>query len=185
MAASVPLLKSDRLLLRPWIEKDAPELLAAFGDPETMRFWNTPPLRTAGELADQITRSRSASPDQHAAWAVLLKEEGRVVGMVNYHHRDLRNRRLEVGFIACPAYQRQGYMREAVRALIQHCFVTLDVHRIEAMIAPQNTRSVALVERLGFKLEGGPLRDRLALAGDSWMSVLVYALLRPEWQGSD
>jgi ribosomal-protein-alanine N-acetyltransferase len=104
--------------------------------------------------------------------------------MVNYHQRDLRNRRLEVGYIACPIYRQKGYIREAMQALLRHCFETLDVHRIEALIVPENVRSIRLVEHLGLRFEGGPLRDRLSSGSGEWMSVLIFALLSPEWQKS-
>ena len=102
--------------------------------------------------------------------------------MVNYHHRDARNGRLEIGFILAPAHCGSGLAREAVEALLRHCFVTLGIHRIEAQIAPANTASLRLIERLGFRLEGGPMRDRLRTADAGWISVLMYALLDTDWQ---
>jgi RimJ/RimL family protein N-acetyltransferase len=36
--------------------------------------------------------------------------------MVNYHHREAHNRRLEVGYILCPKRQGKGLMTEAMRA---------------------------------------------------------------------
>jgi RimJ/RimL family protein N-acetyltransferase len=71
-----------------------------------------------------------------------------------------------------------------MQALLRHCFETLDVHRIEALIVPENVRSIRLVEHLGLRFEGGPLRDRLSSGSGEWMSVLIFALLSPEWQKS-
>jgi ribosomal-protein-alanine N-acetyltransferase len=55
----------------------------------------------------------------------------------------------------------------------------LSVHRIEALIHPDNLPSIRLVERLGFSCEGGPLRDRWR-RGDSYLSVMMYALIAGE-----
>ena len=53
------------------------------------------------------------------------------------------------------------------------------MHRVEALIHPDNAASIRLAERLGFRYEGGPLRDYWRV-GDGYMSVMVYALLAGE-----
>ena len=67
-------------------------------------------------------------------------------------------------------------MTEAVAALVTYCLEDLAVHRIEALIHPDNVPSIRLVERLGFRCEGGPLRDRWR-RGEGYMSVMMYALV--------
>ena len=96
--------------------------------------------------------------------------------MVNYHHREVRNRRLEIGYIIARKHQGRGFGTEAVQALIQYCTDELAVHRIEALIHPENTASTRLVERLGFRREGGPLTDYWYV-GDKYLSVMMYALI--------
>ena len=80
--------------------------------------------------------------------------------MINYHARQPSNRRLALGCILIPRFQGRGYTQEAVGAVLAHCFTTLNTHRIEAEIEPENVRSVRLAQRLGFQREG-LLRDRL------------------------
>jgi len=70
-------------------------------------------------------------------------------------------------------------MTEAVGGLLDHCFVELGAHRIEALIHPDNVASMRLVERLGFRCEGGPLRDYWRVGG-AYLSVMMYALLADE-----
>jgi RimJ/RimL family protein N-acetyltransferase len=70
-------------------------------------------------------------------------------------------------------------MREAVPALLNHCFHRLDAHRIEARIEAENTPSVALANWLGFQREG-LMRDWM-FVGDEARSPHMYALLRPDW----
>ena len=70
-------------------------------------------------------------------------------------------------------------MTEAARALLRHLFDDLDVHKVEAQIQPQNKPSIALAKRLGFRKEGGPMRDRW-LVGGQWRSVMLYGLIAGE-----
>lgn len=175
-----PVLETNRLRLRPMLASDAASLHAVFGDAETMRYMDHPTSREIDDTISKVQFLTIALPEWHHAWAVLHKESETPIGMVNYHHRESWNRRLEVGFILARPYWRQGLMSEAVAAMLDYCFDDLAVHRIEATIDPQNFASIRLVERLGFRCEGGPLRDRAFVAG-AYRDLTMYALLEPEW----
>ena len=56
-------------------------------------------------------------------------------------------------------------MTEAGRALLRYLIDTLKIHKVEALIRPENKPSAALAKRLGFRLEGGPIRDRWWVGG--------------------
>ena len=177
---SLPTLETERLLLRQIVESDAEGLHAAYGDAEAMRFWDFPPTRAVAETAALIKGARSGGLVRHGVWAIL-KRTGPFVGMINYHHREARHRRLELGWIAVPAFWRQGLMTEAARAVLSHCFGALNTHRVEALIEPENVSSRALAARLGF-VDEGLLRDRLCVGG-GFRDVHMHALLKPDWLG--
>jgi ribosomal-protein-alanine N-acetyltransferase len=174
-----PVLETARLRLRPMASVDGKALHAAFGDSECMRYWNLPPTRDLAESTKWVDWLAKYTPYSHAAWTVLGKRDTRVFGMVNYHHRYARNRHLEVGYVLLRPYWGQGFMTEAMQALLAHCFDALRVHRVEALIQPENAASIRVAERLGFRCEGGPLRDRWRV-GESYRSTLVYALLEQD-----
>jgi ribosomal-protein-alanine N-acetyltransferase len=173
----VPELLTPRLRLRRLEAADAAGLHLAYGDAASMRFWDSLPSADAEETARRVAHSVSVSPVWHAAWAVLGRADGGFLGMVNYHARQPWNRRLAIGWIVVPGVRRQGFAREAVQALIGHCFGELEAHRIEAEIQPGNDASAGLATRLGFRREG-LLRDRLQVGGKP-RSVEMWALLRP------
>ena len=176
---AVPELQATRLLLRRLVEDDAPGLHAAYGDPNAMRFWDSPPTRDEAETRARIRESLAASPQGHAAFAVLRHSDGQFVGMVNYHARWPPSRRLAIGWILARQWWKQGFAHEAASALIGHCFTALDAHRIEARIEPDNAASLRLADRLGFRREG-LMRDWAFVDGEA-RDVLLYALLRPDW----
>ena len=179
-AQAHPILATKRLRLRQFEARDVEGLHACFGDPEAMRYWNFPPCETEAESARWVDiLKKNTSPYQFLAWAIADKRSDRCIGMVNYHHREAHNRRLEVGYILAPAQQRRGLMTEAMQALLGYCFEELGVHRVQALIHPDNAASIALATRLGFRCEGGPLRDYWRV-GDRYMSVMLYALLAGE-----
>jgi ribosomal-protein-alanine N-acetyltransferase len=181
--AAIPILQTPRLRLRPFADADAPALHDAFGHADTKRLRDALPSPDVAETAARIGQSRAADAQWHAAFAVILRGDDRLVGMANYHARRPWHQRLAVGWIVAPSWRQQGIMREAITALLDHCFDSMDTHRIEAPIEPANSRSVRLAERLGFRCEG-LMRDWLFVGGEP-RSLSLYALLRPGWTAPD
>ncbi len=175
-----PVFATKRLRLRRFEPGDVEGLHACFGDRDAMRYWNFPPCATKAESARWIKiLAKTTSRYEFLAWAIADKRSDRCIGMVNYHHRQARNAKLEIGYILAPAQQGRGLMTEALEVLLAYCFEVLAVHRVEALIHPDNAASIRLAERLGFRCEGGPLRDYWRVS-EGYMSVMLYALLAGE-----
>jgi ribosomal-protein-alanine N-acetyltransferase len=178
-AEAFPVLLTRRLRLRPIETRDASALHAFLSDPETMRFWDVPASRTMADTERMMAwLAKTTSPYDHLAWAIADRPKDRCIGMVNYHHREARNRRLELGYVVARQSQGQGYGAEAVRAVLDYCVGTLGVHRVQAFVHPENRASIRLVEGLGFRCEGGPLADYWRV-GDSYRDAMLYAFVAP------
>jgi ribosomal-protein-alanine N-acetyltransferase len=70
-------------------------------------------------------------------------------------------------------------MKEGLQLVIDCSFDELRLHRLEANIQPSNERSIALVRRLGFRMEG--LSRRYLKIGGRWRDHERWALLADEW----
>ena len=171
-----PAFLTRRLSLRPFRASDLKALHALYGDADNLRYWGTDPSRGLEESRKVLRWHLGFRPRHYVLWAIEERKSGRLIGMINYHRRDLREKRVEVGWLILPALQGKGYMTEAGRALLRHLFDDLGVHKVEALIRPENEPSAALARRLGFRLEGGPIRDRW-LVGSKWHSVMLYGLI--------
>lgn len=172
-----PQLETRRLRLRQFEPRDVQGLHECVGNAEAMRYWNMPASRSLAETEKTLSwLGKTTSPYEYLAWAIADRRQDRCIGMVNYHHREARNRRLEIGYCLAPLHQGKGLATEAVKAVVDYCQGSLGVHRIEAMIHVDNAASMRLVERLGFRCEGGPLRDYWCV-DDAYASVMAYALV--------
>ena len=78
-------------------------------------------------------------------------------------------------------FARAGYMREAIAAVINYAFQTLDLSRVEAGCLPENTPSRRLLENCGYKYEG-VAQSYLQIAG-RWRNHVLYANLRHDRRG--
>ena len=86
-----------------------------------------------------------------------------------------------LGYWIGARHARQGYMREAIRALVHHAFTVLDLSRIEAACLPENAASRGVLEGAGFKYEG-VAQSYLQIAG-RWRTHVLYAALRSDRRG--
>ncbi len=85
-----------------------------------------------------------------------------------------------LGYYGHARYARQGYMREAMKIVLDHAFGPMGLHRIEANIQPGNTPSTALALGAGFRLEG--FSPRYLLIGGRWRDHERYAITVEEWR---
>lgn len=83
-----------------------------------------------------------------------------------------------IGYWIGKPFARHGYMRNAVRAVMAHAFITMGLHRVQAACIPTNVRSRGLLNSLGFREEGfikGYLR-----INDIWHDHVLYGKLSDE-----
>ena len=86
-----------------------------------------------------------------------------------------------LGYWIGQVHARQGYMREAIGAVVHHAFRDLDLSRVEAACLPENAASRGVLEKAGFKYEG-VAQSYLQIAG-RWRNHVLYAHLRHDRRG--
>jgi ribosomal-protein-alanine N-acetyltransferase len=169
-------LESERLLLRPIAREDTPFAVRHFTDPEVNRYMlDDEPVTTAAEAAAIVEFYVTAPGAPYNRWVLLRKADGEPIGTCGYHRWSRQHRKAEIGYDLGPPWQRQGYMGEALGAMLRHGFGPMGLHRVEAMVAVANERSAGLLRRLGFAREG-LLRDS-SFSGGRFHDHELYALL--------
>lgn len=125
-------------------------------------------------------------------WAHRARDEGRALALFLIRRDDagvlgaitLDNIRrgpsqsAQVGYWIGEAFARQGYMTEALDAVVGHAFGALDLSRIEAACLPENVASRGLLERSGFGHEG--VAESYLQIDGRWRTHVLYAILRSD-----
>jgi len=130
---------------------DAGDLIACnVANREHHRPW-TEPFTDESGFAAWLARSGS---DSHASLVARESANG-IVGVINFSEI-VRGvfQSAYTGFYGMSAFAGRGLMTEALKAAVTYAFTELELHRLEANIRPENTRSLALVQRAGFRKEG-------------------------------
>nr|WP_315492051.1 GNAT family N-acetyltransferase [uncultured Rhodoferax sp.] len=174
------ILQTERLVLRPLGDADAPALFAIFSDPQVMRYWSTPPWASIDEAHSLVARDQAGmATGDYLRCGIVLKDTSALVGTCTLFSIQATCRRAEVGYGLAHAAWGHGYMHEALRALLAYGFSEMNLNRIEADIDPRNTASAQSLERLGFLREGF-LRERWIVNGEV-SDTALYGLLQREW----
>ena len=178
--SKLPTLHGDRLCLR-WIEeRDADALFEVFADPQVTRYWSSPAWTERAEAARLIADIRACfARGDLLQWGIARLDDDRLVGTCTLAQLDPTHGRAELGFALGSSHWGRGYATEALTRLLAFAFEELELHRIEADVDPRNAKSVALLERLGFRREGY-LRERWHVNGEICDSLFL-GLLRSEW----
>jgi ribosomal-protein-serine acetyltransferase len=177
------LLDGDYALRLP-AECDVPELHALIDrNREYLARW----MGWAAEQTPQDTlefiRSTQRRHDRNEGFeTAIVDPTGVIVGMIGFHAVSWRDRSAEIGYWLSADAQGRGIMTRAAARLIDHAIAEWKLNRIEIRAAPDNARSRAVPERLGFVLEG-TLREAERV-GDRYVDSVVYSLLAREWRPS-
>lgn len=177
---NLPDIDAHRVRLRTIKESDLDQLYSIFSDPKVMRYWSTPPL---GSIQDAWTLLREIQTGNEQGtilkWGVALKPADNLIGTVTLFNLDQSQGRAEIGYAQAQAHWGNGYINEALQALLTYAFEDMKLRRLEADVDPRNASSIKTLERLGFQREGF-LRERWHVAGEI-QDALFYGLLEREW----
>jgi RimJ/RimL family protein N-acetyltransferase len=172
-----PQLTTQRLVLRAVTERDAPALFEIFSDPDVMRFWSRPPMESVEEAISLVREIESGWKLRTLLqWGITMKGENAVIGTCTLYRWDRTHRRAELGYVLRRDRWGSGIATEAVRAVLDHGFGEMKLHRVGADTDPRNAASGRVLERLGFEREGRP-RETYYHLGE-WADSELWGLVR-------
>lgn len=181
MHQTFPDLRTDRLHLREIQPSDAPALFTIHSDAEWMRWYGVDPLvdpAQAEELAELFAGWFGAGTGFR--WALERLSDRRLIGTCGLFRWNRSWRNCVVGYEILRDCQRQGYMQEALAAIIDFGFHSMNLHRIQAETHPDNLASIALLTRMGFCFEG--VHREQAYWGGRFHDLNCYSLLVRDWR---
>ncbi len=144
-------LRAD-VYIRPVKTADEDEFLALMNVSRELHHpWINPP--TSPALFHYYMKRLAR--DDHNGFAICDRKGDHIVGVININNI-VRGSFLSasLGYYVGAPYLGHGYMQQGLTLLVHHAFAKMGLHRLEANIQPDNTRSINLVQRCGFTKEG-------------------------------
>ncbi|GAA4632038.1 GNAT family N-acetyltransferase [Actinoallomurus vinaceus] len=169
------LLETRRLLLRPFEEDDADDVLAASRDPELLRWMAWAPAQTAETALAWCVTYAHIDPARGVNFAIVGGD--RLVGALGLDRAEWTDGRVEVGYWIAPWARRKGYAVEATRGAAAYAFEK-GLHRVELLAAIGNHASQGVARKAGFTREGVLREAVLTPAGR--VDAVLFSLLEGE-----
>ncbi|MGT2715444.1 GNAT family N-acetyltransferase [Streptococcus respiraculi] len=141
-------LETERLFLRPVTLDDAKAIYAYASDEETTRYV-FPQNHSLEETKANIAGIYLATP--LGRWGIVLKETGSFIGSIDMHKLDTTMRKSALGYCLHKDYWNNGYMTEAVKAVIQLAFETLEMNKLVAVHDKENPASGKVMAKSGMQ----------------------------------
>ena len=129
-------------------------------------------VTTVGKEREGIVRAKESENELYLV--ILLKKTNRSIGYIRINWMDAKKRFAWLRF-ALGAERGRGYARQALSLLLGHLF-SIGCHRVEAEVYDFNTRSLGLLEGLGFTREG--VKRDAHYDSDGYHDVVVLGLLK-------
>jgi RimJ/RimL family protein N-acetyltransferase len=172
-------LRTERLLLRPWRPADREPFAALNADAEVMRHFPAPLTR---EQSDAFADRIEATFEQQGwgLWAVEVRDGGEFVGFTGLGRPSFDAHfmpAIEIGWRLARGAWGRGYATEAARAAAAFGFETLAADELVSFTAVANTRSRAVMERLGMTYDPADDFDHPSVpAGHELRRHVLYRL---------
>ncbi|WP_431966055.1 GNAT family N-acetyltransferase [Actinacidiphila sp. bgisy160] len=149
-------LRTERLLLRPFTPDDAHDTWASCADPETQRWLPLPRPYTRKDATAWCTTGSHALRESGDGihFAVAGPDDGRLLGTVGLKRTDWRVRTSEAGYWVAPWVRGRGVATEATRALAAWLLSDQGFQRLELRAATGNIASQRVAVKAGLRREG-------------------------------
>lgn len=180
-AVVVPELHGERVVLRGWRVEDLEPFAALNADPRVMEHYPQPLTR---EVSDAMVGERilpQFTERGYGLWAVEVPGIAPFIGYVGLEAPTFEARFtpcVEIGWRLGAVWWGQGYATEAARVALTFGFAEVGLDEIVSFTSPANTRSIAVMERLGMRCDATFEHPRLP-PGHRLRTHVLYRLSRP------
>lgn len=172
------IIETQRLLLRPMIESDKEDFYEIFSSDEVGRFVS----KMSREMVEKYFENRKKSAPNPFSFAVVLKENGKMIGNFEIKHNKDNNFG-EISYVFNPKYWNNGFCTEACRAVIKFAFEQANMHRIEADCFVDNYASNKILrEKLFMNFEGSLSNYAYNSATGKIMAFNFFGITKDEYE---
>lgn len=177
-----PILRTDRLRLRPFTMADAPEVQRLAGERQIGDTTGRIPHPYEDGMGEQWIATHRPRYQNGVAvtYAIERRSDGRLIGAVGLEI-DAHDAKAELGYWTGKPYWNRGYCTEAAKEVLRFGFGVLGLNRIEARHFTRNPASGRVLQKIGMRHEGH-LRQSIR-KWDKFEDLELYAVLKSDFEG--
>lgn len=176
-----PLIKTERLILRPFIlsdAKDIPDYTGGFTVADTTLDVSYPYKHGMAEQWVSLHRKKHHD-DELINYAITLNSDDTIIGSIGLIIIDQRSNIAELGYCVAKDFWNKGICTEAAIALVDYAFKHYCLNKIVAMHILGNPKSGRVMQKIGMRLDSTFKRHVTTL--NVWEDVNCFSILQKEW----
>ncbi|WEZ08102.1 GNAT family N-acetyltransferase [Priestia flexa] len=179
--SEIPLLETERLLLRKIKLDDLDDIFEFSSDPEVAHHMTWEANESKEETLNNFVNVviEGYKKGQSADWAIVHKESGKVIGTCAFVDWSNQHSKAEIGYVLNKKYWGNGFATEAPKELIKFGFESTSLNRIEGGCDTDNVGSENVMLKVGMKFEG-TLRKNEFIKGE-FRDTKVFAVLKEDF----
>ena len=175
MKSEFPILESQRLILRQFIDSDLENVFYGLSHPEIIKYYGIS-FESKEATREQMKWFSELEKNKTGIWwAVCSKLDGKFLGAGGLNDLTMENKKAEIGFWLLPENWGKGYMMEAIPLILNYAFNSIGLLRIEGFVETENVNCKKALANLKFTLEN-TMKD-CEIKNGEFISLDVYSKL--------
>lgn len=178
-------LETERLVLRDYKESDVDNLVEGLNNLDVSKWLAFVPFPYTKQNAEDFIKYANSTIKENRTtynWAIVLKEENRVIGGVTLDKINIIQGTASGGIWLNANYHNKGYGVEAYGKRIEFAFDNLQLRCLDNGFFEGNEGSLKMQEKLGYKIERNRRKGFICMATNKPVNEITTGLLREEWK---
>jgi len=173
--------QTSRLQLRKFTPEVYHQLFSNYSAPEIKEIIRLETEEQYQKLLQKYEGGLAGYNRSLVTFQLIERKSNAVIGACGFHNWYADHRRAELGYhLDKDEFKQQGFMKEAIAFVLQYGFGEMDLHRVEALVSPNNEPSLKLVKHFGFQEEG--LLKEHYFINDKFEDSLIFGLLQKNFK---
>ena len=179
---SLPTFETERLKIRLFKLEDVDDIYEYCSDEEVTRYLPFDTYTEKQQAVDRINYCLEGykNLDKPIVCAIEYKEDGKLMGSIDFVKWDEGHKVGEVGYVLNKKYWNKGIMTEALKTILKFGFENMQLNRIELRCDERNQASAKVMEKNGLTYEG-TLRQNKFQKGE-FITLKYYSILKEEYK---
>ena len=171
-----PILQTERLLLRQFVDTDLEKVFKGLSHPEIIKYYGVS-YQTLEATKEQMTFFADLEKNGTGIWwAVCSIDNKTFYGAGGLNSLNKEHKKAEIGFWLISDFWGKGIMKEAMPLICNYGFNNLGHHRIEGIVETENKNCKNAIAKLNFKHEG--TMKECEVKNGKFISLDIYAMVK-------
>lgn len=173
-----PTIKTERLLLRQFVDSDLENVFKGLSDPEIIKYYGIS-FQTLEETKEQMRFFADLEKEGTGIWWAVCSLDNKIFyGAGGLNNLSKEHKKAEIGCWLLKEFWGKGMMREIIPIICNYGFDNLGLHRIEGLVETDNYNCKRALKKLDF-IHEGTMRD-CEVKNGKFISLDIYSKLKSE-----